>query len=66
MKAQIAHFTGGKPSWTKNNEIVYKLYLTSPKKRSRPVLSFHILTYIDDDTGFFPCIRYLAFAYSFI
>ena len=51
-EGKVVHFTRGKPSRTKSNKIVYKLYLTSPKKCSHPVTSsFHVTIHIDDDAG---------------
>ena len=43
MKAKTVHFTKGKPFWTKSNEIIYKLYLTSPKKCSYTVISSFLI-----------------------
>lgn len=48
-EGKVVHFTRGKPSRTKSNKIVYKSYLTSPKKCSRPVTSsFHVTIHTDD------------------
>lgn len=52
VKAQAVHFTRGRPFWTNSNEIVYKLYLTSPKKCTHPLVSsFHVMIHRHNNTG---------------